>query len=401
MRLLDKLRWIRRARKRHPPDVAEQAGETGEIQASRIIENLRLALPVRCFRALRVPKTSEKGKHEIDFLVASPFALVALEVKHWGGDVEMVGTSKWRQVSSSGEIRIHEDPLARNRTKLCDLLAYLQKNGAPLRTGLAHSLLVLTNDRVDLGTMVANEEGVVRTRDLESALRGLLAPCRLSGFRLLLVRLGLCRLEAPIRDLEGMVRVIERLPTWDRVELFGDALLRGDVQNRGLVLHDGSTITRRETVEIRIEIPRSLWTLLRRPSAHWKDSDGRRRRAALRLPQQIELKLGGRNEVRSIPIEHVQRVTFGWRDESYYDLERPALRSYRPGMRFAGTIAGITEFGVFVNLDGHRDGLVHVSTLRRRRMSPTDYAVGEPLTVRVQATAIRKGKETIDLELSE
>jgi ribosomal protein S1 len=113
----------------------------------------------------------------------------------------------------------------------------------------------------------------------------------------------------------------------------------------------------------------------------------------------LGMKMAGQSIEVQVPIEHIMGVRFGWRDHSYYDAPKPPLESYQPGTVYQGTVAGVQDFGIFVNLDGHRDGLVHVSKLSRRGLVPGQYQRGQPVTVRVVKTEVRKGKETIELDL--
>ncbi len=54
------------------------------------------------------------------------------------------------------------------------------------------------------------------------------------------------------------------------------------------------------------------------------------------------------------------------------ELPRPILRTdvlemkdLKPGMELTGTVRNVIDFGVFVDIGVHQDGLVHISQLRR------------------------------------
>ena len=63
------------------------------------------------------------------------------------------------------------------------------------------------------------------------------------------------------------------------------------------------------------------------------------------------------------------------------DMPAPILKSdvltmedLKPGMKLKGTVRNIVDFGVFVDIGVHQDGLVHISRL-------TDHFITSPLEV--------------------
>jgi len=71
------------------------------------------------------------------------------------------------------------------------------------------------------------------------------------------------------------------------------------------------------------------------------------------------------------------------------ELPPPILRTdvmeakdLRPGMELQGTVRNVIDFGVFVDIGVHQDGLVHISKLPRRVKHPSELlAVGDIVTV--------------------
>jgi polyribonucleotide nucleotidyltransferase len=149
---------------------------------------------------------------------------------------------------------------------------------------------------------------------------------------------------------------------------------------------------------VKFHLPRS-WLLgwFGTPSVSWTDANGTQYSDRLQVGTTLGIKAAGQPVVAQVPVEHIMAVRFGWRDQSYYDAVKPPLDSYKPGTVYQGTVAGIQEFGIFVNLDGHRDGLVHVSKLPGR--SPGQYQRGDRVTVVVVKTEVHNGKEKIELDL--
>ena len=90
------------------------------------------------------------------------------------------------------------------------------------------------------------------------------------------------------------------------------------------------------------------------------------------------------------------------------DLPKPQLRSdvmdmkdIRPGMGFTGTVRNITDFGAFVDIGVHQDGLVHISQLSDRYVKhPLDVVhVGD--VVRVTVLSVEPEKNRISLTMKE
>ena len=71
------------------------------------------------------------------------------------------------------------------------------------------------------------------------------------------------------------------------------------------------------------------------------------------------------------------------------ELPAPILRTdvmqagdLKPGMELQGTVRNVIDFGVFVDIGVHQDGLVHISQLPRRVRHPSELlAVGDVVTV--------------------
>ena len=71
------------------------------------------------------------------------------------------------------------------------------------------------------------------------------------------------------------------------------------------------------------------------------------------------------------------------------ELPAPILRTdvmdakdLKPGMELQGTVRNVIDFGVFVDIGVHQDGLVHISKLPRRVQHPSElFAVGDVVTV--------------------
>ena len=90
------------------------------------------------------------------------------------------------------------------------------------------------------------------------------------------------------------------------------------------------------------------------------------------------------------------------------ELPRPILRTdvlemkdLKPGMELTGTVRNVIDFGVFVDIGVHQDGLVHISQLRegRRVQHPSEVcAVGDIVTVCVLEVDEKKKRISLTMK---
>lgn len=88
------------------------------------------------------------------------------------------------------------------------------------------------------------------------------------------------------------------------------------------------------------------------------------------------------------------------------ELPPPLLRSdvltmddLKPGLELMGTVRNVADFGAFVDIGVHRDGLVHVSQLSRRRVNHPGEAVKVGDVVKVWVVSVEKEKNRISLTM--
>ena len=75
------------------------------------------------------------------------------------------------------------------------------------------------------------------------------------------------------------------------------------------------------------------------------------------------------------------------------------IRDLKPGMELTGTVRNVIDFGVFVDVGVHQDGLVHISQLCQRGVRhPSEVcAVGDVVTVWV--LEVEEKKKRISLTM--
>ena len=89
------------------------------------------------------------------------------------------------------------------------------------------------------------------------------------------------------------------------------------------------------------------------------------------------------------------------------ELPPPLLRTdvmdisdLKEGMEFKGTVRNVIDFGAFVDIGVHQDGLVHISQISNKRIKhPSDVlSVGDIVTVRILGVDAAKGRISLTMK---
>jgi uncharacterized protein len=90
-------------------------------------------------------------------------------------------------------------------------------------------------------------------------------------------------------------------------------------------------------------------------------------------------------------------VPFAFRDDVH------ELKDLKPGLVCPGVVTNVTNFGAFVDVGVHQDGLVHISQMgERARKDPRDgVSPGDRVTVRVLKVDLDKKQISLSLRLAE
>ena len=89
------------------------------------------------------------------------------------------------------------------------------------------------------------------------------------------------------------------------------------------------------------------------------------------------------------------------------ELPPPMLRSdvmdmsdLKPGMELKGTVRNVIDFGAFVDIGVHQDGLVHISQITNRFIKhPSEVLkVGQVVTVWVLSVDEKKGRIALTMK---
>ena len=90
------------------------------------------------------------------------------------------------------------------------------------------------------------------------------------------------------------------------------------------------------------------------------------------------------------------------------DLPAPVLRDdvldmadLKPGMVLTGTVRNVIDFGAFVDIGVHQDGLVHISEISEKYVKhPSDVlSVGDVVSVRVLSVDVAKKRISLSMKM--
>ena len=77
------------------------------------------------------------------------------------------------------------------------------------------------------------------------------------------------------------------------------------------------------------------------------------------------------------------------------------IKDLQPGMTLEGTVSNVAQFGAFVDLGVHQDGLIHVSQLAHKFVSDAREVVktGDIVKVKVLAVDLARGRISLTMKL--
>ena len=97
--------------------------------------------------------------------------------------------------------------------------------------------------------------------------------------------------------------------------------------------------------------------------------------------------------VEGIPVEHLEDMEF---------VERAGvldMKDLKPGMILKGTVRNVIDFGAFVDIGVHQDGLVHISQMSRKYIKHPLEAVSVGDIVEVKVLGVDMAKKRISLSM--
>ena len=75
------------------------------------------------------------------------------------------------------------------------------------------------------------------------------------------------------------------------------------------------------------------------------------------------------------------------------------MKDLKPGMQLTGTVRNVIDFGVFVDIGVHQDGLVHISQVADKFLKHPSEAVKVGDVVKVVVLEVDEKKKRISLSM--
>ena len=120
-------------------------------------------------------------------------------------------------------------------------------------------------------------------------------------------------------------------------------------------------------------------------------------------------KLAGQDEIGEITLKDVIRELAQHGRDPRDEMPKPILRSdvlemkdLKEGMILKGTVRNVIDFGAFVDIGVHQDGLVHISKLTDKKFvkHPLDVvSVGDVVDVKVLQVDMQKKRIQLSMIL--
>ena len=76
------------------------------------------------------------------------------------------------------------------------------------------------------------------------------------------------------------------------------------------------------------------------------------------------------------------------------------IKDLKPGMELKGTVRNVIDFGAFIDIGVHQDGLVHISQISQKRIKhPSEVLkVGDIVSVKVLSIDAEKGRISLTMK---
>jgi hypothetical protein len=215
------------------------AGRQAEQFLMQIVETNLKWKNAYCYLSKRFPSKKHGRRFEIDLVVLTKKHLHFLEIKNWSGEVISSG-SNWIQIRRNGEKIEHPNLVDYNSVKQQVVIEFLRERGLILNKTYFSQLVIFINPNLKLDPVIDENPFVVPYKNLNKYL----ASQRGVSFaeRMVHSMIEIClNLEKSKIVMDGLFHAMPssyfikirdhfmRLGTWDKVGLYGDKVLTGDV----------------------------------------------------------------------------------------------------------------------------------------------------------------------------
>jgi hypothetical protein len=389
-------------RRTRRPDPQQRAGRRAETRAARALQTHDASGSLDAWGALRIPDIGTGRLLEIDFVLAFGNSLAAIELKHWIGRVE-TQDGRLLQHGSSGGTTDHGRLLDRLDARLDSLRAFLNERDVA-STEIASYLAFASPDLHVDADLDSDRHRIVVASSANTGLHTDDPADHLAGamHRVIDDAFDTQRDDPPgTPDEQQAIRdALDAAGTWDKLHYHGGRIVTGDID--WVVGPDHRLSNRHEIAHIDLEVSRSYLDALTQPpgiEATLNNRDDNTEQTDLTLDDRVCIQPAGSQDLERVALRHLEGVTFGAPRDLTRSLDWASLD---PGDRHRGRIAGIVEFGLFVDFGAPTDGLVHVSQVDHHRHTeahelPKRFA--EHQLVEVRITDVDRDAGEISLQL--
>ena len=305
------LEFIRKSQEKFTPEADRLAGQLGERLAEEALKKgaKKLKAKYHIYPSIRVPRASGQGKYEIDLLLVSEYGILAIEVKHWGGQLES-SSSHWVQYRRE-QSKSLKDPVADMDLKKKALIKWLKDRKISIPVSRVKCRVVLSNENVNLGPKLQKHPAVMNLETLETEVALLCDAPKKKYFWQKRV--------APSLDLASTHHLLTTLPTWDEVSLNGGRRYWGDLLDLKIQIKGINPLARSQVRTLKVRAFRNLLGLLIRPTITVESWDGKKTKYPLDPRAKVLLRHAGQARDEELSLVHIKELDLGWQNHSYYD----------------------------------------------------------------------------------
>ncbi len=318
--------WSQLAKTPYFQELAEiKAGEDAENWLQDLVNNHINYKGSHSFAGKRVSCGNRKIRKEIDLIVVTPSKIHVLEIKMWSGQLFVYG-DQWIHAKRNGTQKAYPNLVSYNNEKKEILLNYLKDNSIMVSEHQVCQKIIFLNRNLTVDWAIGNNPDVIVPSKLHNYLAQQKSASTSQNLVCSVIEYCLSQENAQLvvdglfgrvtqEKFHQTVKLIEELPTWDKLVLNGTRILKGDL----LGIQLGSRYLRKRDIEREVEIKVS-WTrnklfglikvLIKSTSL-----------GSIKLPNEkalpvstkdyVHFHLVGQPTPNSIPLMHINKIVTG------------------------------------------------------------------------------------------
>jgi hypothetical protein len=357
--------------KLHFEDEAVFAGRKAEYQTRKMINNKIKGTGWKIYSSIRIPDIFKNMRRELDFIIVSDKDVIAIELKNWSGELEIID-EEFIQYRTHGKGDINHGNILNDLDEKCSALNKYLNNSIGIEQEIKR-LLVFYNDSLWLPEILEENINVVTYDQLKEYLpqnsvtnEGIIsAILRILGLKIEKTKKTKVSLSTNILKIRN---ALDNLGTWDTIELFGNKVLFGDIITTGrkcLMMNGNKVTNRSEIYSVDVNIDRNpIGAIYRDPKhsieIHYRNGNDKKIEN-IHIEKYVYYQEAGSKIVDRVKLQHLKSIEFGYISKNKNrDWSNMILNSI-----YEGKIKKIADYGMLVDIGGPRWGLLHNSKLKK------------------------------------